>query len=55
MSGFFVAITISIDRALLLTKKPLYQGFLVDELKSSLNQKTDIETGRELNLGDHGR
>jgi hypothetical protein len=28
---------ISIDRALLLTKKPLYQGFLVFKFKSSLN------------------
>ena len=37
MSGLLVAITISIDRGLLLAKKPLNQGFLVVKLKSSLN------------------
>jgi hypothetical protein len=36
MSGLLAAITISINRELLLAKKPLYQGFLVVKLKSSL-------------------
>ena len=36
MSGLLIAVTISIDRGLLLAKKPLYQGFLVVKLKSSL-------------------
>jgi hypothetical protein len=39
MSGLLVEMTISIDRGLLRTKKPLNQGCLVVKLKSSLLKK----------------
>jgi hypothetical protein len=53
MSGLLVAITISINRGLLLTKKPLNQGFQTIISKYT-TQKTDIETGRGLNSGYPG-